>query len=293
MPLPCRLLAVSALRRCQLCTPIQLPPRRLSQGAVGSAVNSPSPEVKSQARKPRRSAPQISEDHMTATKLKEAMESKEILRLALESLRPRIREAFVLVAFTKLSVEEVCTKMRPEKPINSKIIANYVLQALERQDRGFDGEAALFQAIGNERLRDFVRAADPLRWSKQKGFDSYMTNSARVKSFCDRDKKRSKFVDDVREGWCRGEDIEDEKHKIFRGWKKGDAPKLPRSAGELRMRCVQGTSLLSGSSCEPDLKPQFDGRCGNLTTSINLMKRMRMICEMGFTPVPQEQVYSI
>ncbi|KAJ7588001.1 hypothetical protein C8J56DRAFT_63650 [Mycena floridula] len=228
MILPRRLISLSSLYKYRAFShiPIQwqhTPSARLSvEPSLGVTP------AKKALEHPPRSSAQISEDELAATQLEQAMESKEALQRALDLLTPRVREAFELVAFTQLSVDEICEKMRPGKPMSSQTIANYVLKAFERADMGFDEEAALFRAIGKERITEFVRSADPFRWRKSNGFDSYITNSAKVTGLCKSEKKRAKLVEDVRKGLVRGEEIEKQKFGIVWGWTPDTAPTLPR-----------------------------------------------------------------
>ncbi|KAJ6529830.1 hypothetical protein B0H19DRAFT_1274216 [Mycena capillaripes] len=141
----------------------------------------------------------------------------------------RVREAFELVAFTKLSTAEICEKMRPGKPMNSQTIGNYILKAFN-YNLDFDGAAALFRPIGGrEKLTDFVRSADPFRWGQANGYNAFMTNSKRVAGLCKSDIARKKLVRDIRKGTVLESDIEKEKHRILWAWTKDKIPTIPRS----------------------------------------------------------------
>ncbi|KAJ7804175.1 hypothetical protein B0H14DRAFT_2885314 [Mycena olivaceomarginata] len=197
---------------------------------VGEPSTSTSPEPLKKARKPRLSAEQIAAADAAATQLEKEMESPEVLQRALESLSPRVREAFELVAFTGAeSLAEICEKMRPEKPMNSQTVGSYILKAFD-QTHDFAGEAALFRAIGSDKLTDFVRDADPFRWRAANGYNAFMTNSARVAALSKSDTARKRLVGDVRKGSVSESDIEKEKHRILMGWTKDDIPKLPKAA---------------------------------------------------------------
>ncbi|KAF9035364.1 hypothetical protein BDZ89DRAFT_488766 [Hymenopellis radicata] len=126
------------------------------------------------------------------------------------------------------SLEEICEKMRPGKPMNGRTIGNYILKAFD-QPHDFDGAAALFRAIGREKLTEFVHDADPFRWRKANGYNAFMTNSKRVASLCQSDTARKKLVRDVRNGTVLESDIEREKHRILWGWTKDEIPTIPRS----------------------------------------------------------------
>ncbi|KAJ7622580.1 hypothetical protein DFH06DRAFT_765816 [Mycena polygramma] len=180
-------------------------------------------------RKPLRSDAQIAEDEAAAAALVEKMTSKETLERALDALTPRVSEAFKLAAFTELSLDEICEKMRPGNPMHRRTVGNYFLKAFD-QTMDFDAQAALFHAIGIDKLTYFVRGADWDRWSRANGYDAYMTNQRRVGMQRTAERKRVRLVKAVENGDVRGEQIEVEKHKILWGWTKGDAPSIPRQA---------------------------------------------------------------
>jgi hypothetical protein len=126
------------------------------------------------------------------------------------------------------ALAEICEKMRPEKPMNSHTVGSYILKAFD-QTHDFAGEAALFRAIGSDKLTDFVRDADPFRWRVANGYNAFMTNSARVAALSKSDTARKRLVRDVRMGSVSESDIEKEKHRILMGWTKDDIPKLPKA----------------------------------------------------------------
>ncbi|KAJ6514472.1 hypothetical protein C8R47DRAFT_1206817 [Mycena vitilis] len=180
-------------------------------------------------RKPPRSDAQIAEDEAAAAALVEKMTSKETLERALDALTPRVSEAFKLAAFTELSLDEICEKMRPGNPMHRRTVGNYLLKAFE-QTMDFDAQAALFHAIGIDKLTYLVRGADWHRWSRANGYDAYTTNERRVRMERTAERKRVQLVKAVEKGDVRGEQIEVEKHKILWGWAKGEAPRIPRQA---------------------------------------------------------------
>ncbi|KAJ7171209.1 hypothetical protein C8R46DRAFT_1349281 [Mycena filopes] len=171
-----------------------------------------SPETTStrikKTRRPRRSSTAVA--NLAPEQLQTGMWSKQALERALDQLTPRVREAFELLTLENLDLGEICEKMVLRRPT----VGNYILRAFN-QVQGFDAKAALFHAIGRDRLKDFVRHADPYRcWYRANGYNSFATNSVNVAILCRSARARNKLVTNVRRGVVAAGDIEKEKHRI-------------------------------------------------------------------------------
>ncbi|KAI0781966.1 hypothetical protein C8Q75DRAFT_789160 [Abortiporus biennis] len=139
----------------------------------------------------------VSDDTMSVLRKHEEVLSKH-LEEAIAKMYPRQREAFKLIAFTDLSLRQICWRMRPEHPLAPATVVSHMVSAIEQGETA-SHRVAMFRAIGRGKIYEFTRT-DIGRFRLSKGYRSQNTNQVRVFTIWKYDILRRRFFEAIRRG---------------------------------------------------------------------------------------------